>query len=209
MVSILKEETIEIKILHAARKVFIQKGLEGATLQEIADEAEISRTSLHYYFRSKEKLFEAFFELALREFLPRINDIIEMDISIQKKIELFVEAYTDVLLANQFLPIFIMQELRRNPDYVINKFKNEAIFINVTKLQNQFAREIMEGNMRPFQVPDFVSNLIGMCLFPFLAKPVFEELFFEHNEEAFVDFMQRRKKEIISTMINWLKPVNN
>ena len=47
----------EQKILLAARKIFFQKGLAGARMQDIANEAGINKAILHYYFRSKDQLF--------------------------------------------------------------------------------------------------------------------------------------------------------
>ena len=52
----------ESRILEAAKEVFIAKGFDGARMQEIADTAEINKALLHYYFRNKDKLFEAVFE---------------------------------------------------------------------------------------------------------------------------------------------------
>ncbi len=56
-------ENTEQKILNAAREEFINTGLKGARMQEIADRAGVNKALLHYYFRSKEKLYEA----AIRE----------------------------------------------------------------------------------------------------------------------------------------------
>ena len=55
----LKDSTTEEKILEAAKEVFMKYGLYGARMQDIADTAGINKALLHYYFRSKEKLFDA------------------------------------------------------------------------------------------------------------------------------------------------------
>src|ERR1700712_382156 len=60
----------EKKILDAAKKVFELQGYSGARMQQIADEAGISKASLHYYFRSKENLFEKICEDTMKEYLP-------------------------------------------------------------------------------------------------------------------------------------------
>ncbi|HNA17232.1 MAG TPA: helix-turn-helix domain-containing protein, partial [Ferruginibacter sp.] len=52
----------EQKILESARNVFIQKGLAGARMQDIADHAGVNKALLHYYFTSKDKLFNIVFE---------------------------------------------------------------------------------------------------------------------------------------------------
>ena len=48
-----KKEKSKKKILAAAKKVFVSKGMAGARMQDIADEAGINNTLLHYYFRNK------------------------------------------------------------------------------------------------------------------------------------------------------------
>ena len=58
MVKEKRTATTEQQILEAARKIFREKGFEGARMQEIADAAKINKAMLHYYFRSKELLFQ-------------------------------------------------------------------------------------------------------------------------------------------------------
>src|SRR2546425_901472 len=82
----IKEETTENKILQAAKKVFITKGLDGARMQDIADEAGINKALLHYYFRSKDKLFEVIFMEAATSLFPKIVSILDEDISLFDKL---------------------------------------------------------------------------------------------------------------------------
>ncbi|MES1226372.1 MAG: helix-turn-helix domain-containing protein, partial [Bacteroidota bacterium] len=82
MVKIKKDATTEDKILEAARKVFIKKGMAGARMQEIADEAGINKAMLHYYFRNKEMLFDVIFRQAAQKLFPKINIIFESDESL-------------------------------------------------------------------------------------------------------------------------------
>ena len=71
----IQDQTTEKKILDAAKVVFLEKGFDGARMQEIADEAKINKALLHYYFRSKDKLFDAIFHEAFQQFLPHIAEI--------------------------------------------------------------------------------------------------------------------------------------
>ena len=69
----LKVETEKI-IIKAAHEVFIEKGLQGARMQEIADRAGINKALLHYYFRSKDKLFDAVFQDIIKEIIPAVSE---------------------------------------------------------------------------------------------------------------------------------------
>ncbi len=57
----MKDSSTEQNILNAAISVFQKKGMAGARMQEIADEAGINKAMLHYYYRSKQLLFDAVF----------------------------------------------------------------------------------------------------------------------------------------------------
>ena len=124
----------EQKILDAAKKVFVVKGMTGARMQEIADEAGINKSLLHYYFRTKEKLFEAVFQSALGEFFPKVTSYMISDISLEDKIKVFVKEYSKVLQENPFLPSFIIGEVNRNPDNIIQYFKQNIGNIKETSI---------------------------------------------------------------------------
>ena len=107
----------EKSILKAAKLVFYKKGLAAARMQEIADEANINKAMLHYYFRSKQKLFEAVFIQAFRELAPLLNTIFNSDKPIFEKIRDFVDSYITFVTDNPYLPTFIIQEVNINPHF--------------------------------------------------------------------------------------------
>ena len=82
----LESNTEEI-IFKSAIKIFHSKGLAGARMQEIADEAGINKAMLHYYFRSKQLLFEAVFKKAFMQLAPQIHQVLNSEDSLFDKIE--------------------------------------------------------------------------------------------------------------------------
>src|SRR4029078_3015094 len=121
MVKFRKEQNTEEKILSAAKKVFLKEGMAGARMQDIADEAGINKAMLHYYFRSKEKLFETIFKELSIEFLPRVNAIFESDLSLFEKIEVFCSEYISRMMENPFIPLFIVNEINKQPEIFLKK----------------------------------------------------------------------------------------
>ena len=101
-----KDDSTEGRILTAAQKVFLKKGMAGARMQDIADEAGINKAMLHYYFRSKEKLFEKIFAELSHHFFPKLVMIFESDESVFTKIEMVVAEYIDQMEANALSPHF-------------------------------------------------------------------------------------------------------
>src|SRR6476646_10827126 len=121
MVNTKKEQNTEKKILAAAKKIFLKEGMAGARMQDIADGAGINKALLHYYFRSKEKLFEMIFKEAIKEFLPKINLIFESDKDLFEKIEMFCKEYIDQIRKTPYLPVFILNEVNQQPEALIKK----------------------------------------------------------------------------------------
>ena len=94
---ILEFTETEEKILEAAKKVFVNKGYDGARMQQIADEAGINKSLLHYYFRSKDKLFEAVFQETLLRIGPMVLSFVNEPIPLEVKIWKFVDDYIEII----------------------------------------------------------------------------------------------------------------
>ncbi|MEI8060129.1 MAG: TetR/AcrR family transcriptional regulator, partial [Ferruginibacter sp.] len=143
-----KNDTTEEKILAAARKIFTTQGMSGARMQDIADEAGINKAMLHYYFRDKEKLFELIFLQEAEKFFPKINTIFESDLPLFDKIEQFVSQYIDEMVANPYLPWFILNELNRDADRFLSKIWDMKHRPNPVKLLQQIEREVKKGTIK-------------------------------------------------------------
>ncbi len=193
----------ENRILEAAKKVFIEKGLEGARMQEIADEAKINKSLLHYYYRTKERLFSAVFQFAISRFVPKIEEIFTSDMNIFDKINLIIEQYITMLSKNQFIPIFVLHEINRHPDRVVNIMASAGIRPQL--LVDQIENEIKKGVIRPVSAQNLIINIISLCVFPFAARPLIQRLFFENDKKAYAVFLENRKKEVSSFIINAIK----
>lgn len=190
----------EQTILEAAKSVFVKKGLEGARMQEIADEAGMNKALLHYYFRNKEKLFEAVFLDAFNKFIPNINQLINSKESLAKKIRSFVGNYIDIFMENPFIPEFVIHELSRNPDRIVGLFTNSGIDIN--PLVKQIKKEAKKGKISPVEPRQLITNLLSMCIFPFVARPILQNVLFNNDHEAFKGFIEQRREEIPEFIFN-------
>lgn len=190
-------------ILEAAKVVFIKKGMEGARMHEIADEAGINKALLHYYFRSKDKLFTAVFKESFFKLFPNIVDLLKSDITLFDKIRLFVENYIDIINANPLLPSFVIHELSRNPDTVVQMIKSSGV--NPIYFVNQVQEEIEKGSIEVVQPLHLIVNMLAMCIFPFITKPILQEVIFDQDQQQFDIFIQERKKEVSDFIINSIK----
>lgn len=195
----IKDSSAEEKILEAARKVFTKKGYAGTRTRDIAEEAGINLALLNYYFRSKEKLFEVVMGEKLNQLFGTILPIIHNDkTTLEEKIASIVSVYIDLLLKEQGLPLFVLSEVRTNPQRFGEKIKAGRM-LSESILLKQFQER--RPDIHPIQ---FLFSLLGMTIFPFLSKPVFEATG-EVNEEAFRMMVEQRKTLIVKWVLAMLE----
>ncbi|WP_353126203.1 TetR/AcrR family transcriptional regulator [Parapedobacter pyrenivorans] len=177
----------EEKIKEAARKVFTQKGYAATRTRDIAEEAGINLALLNYYFRSKEKLFELIIMEKMQILLGKIGPIImDKNTSIEEKVEQVAEHYIDTLLANPDIPLFVLGEIRSNPDKFASLIKTKTNIADST-LFKQLAEK------RPDIDPlHFIFNMLGLIIFPFIGKPLIQLITGLKSEQA-ITLMKERK----------------
>lgn len=203
MVNPEKDQSTEQKILAAAKEVFIEKGMDGARMQDIADRAGINKALLHYYFRSKEKLFETVFVQQAAEFLPKVGDIMLSEAPLFSKIEQFVDVYITKLIQNPYLPLFILNELNRQPQTFILKIWGERR-PPVQMFVAQVMEEAKKGIIKPIDPRQLIVNMVSMCIFPFAGKPMIQWVT-KMSEEDFKEFMEQRKTEVAKFIIDSIR----
>ena len=204
MVKKAKDTGTEEKILAAARKVFTTKGMAGARMQDIADEAGMNKALLHYYFRDKDKLFETVFLAEAQKFFPTINAIFASDQPLFEKIETFVSEYIDEMLENPYLPWFVINEINRDPDQFMYKIWGKDNLPNPGKLLEQIDAEVKAGRIRPIHPVHLLMNMISMTIFPFVGKPMFTRNL-RLSDKQFREIMEQRKKEIPGFIIHAIR----
>jgi len=198
-----KDSRTEHIILDAAKRVFQNKGMDGARMQEIADEAKINKAMLHYYYRSKQLLFEAVFNNAFALLAPQLNSILNDESSVEEKIRNFTSNYISFISKHPYLPTFIIQELNRNPDFVL-QMKEKKGFPNIEKFKKQIDVEIREGILKPIKAEQLFINIMALNIFPFVASPLIKA-FVNIDDKAFKQLVEDRKTEVADFIINSIK----
>jgi AcrR family transcriptional regulator len=195
----------ESRILEAAKKVFIAYGLDGTSMQRIADEAGINKSLLHYYFRNKEKLFDTVFSYAFQYIVPKMENILGSEDPVFVKIERLVDEYMGLLMENKFIPAFVLHEINRDPDRLFRIFQQSgikpALFVQV------FSAEISKGNIRPVDPRQLIITILSLCIFPVAARPLMQRIFFENNETSYMEFLKQRKKVVSDLIIQSIKNI--
>lgn len=198
-----KDENTEELILAAAKNVFQTKGMDGARMQEIADVAGINKAMLHYYYRSKQLLFEAVFKNAFSLLAPQLNKILNDDSTIEDKVKNFTSNYISFIIKHPYLPNFIIQELNRNPDFILRIQENNS-FLNIEKFKQQVALEVSQGTLKPTKGDQLFINILALNIFPFVAKPLVKA-FIKTDDNGFKQLMEQRKIEVSEFVISAIK----
>ena len=198
------KENTEERILDAAKEVFLEKGNDGTRMQEIADKAGINKSLLHYYYRSKEKLFGAVFKFAFSHFAPNIISLVnDNKDDIFTLIRKFVSLYMDIVMKNPFIPTFILSEVNKKGTVFVNVIK--AAGVNPQAFRDRIQKEVEAGRIRPIDANQLIVNIIGMCIFPIIGRPIIQVILFEDNKADYDKFLESRKKEVADFIINSIK----
>ncbi|MDR1500079.1 MAG: TetR/AcrR family transcriptional regulator [Tannerellaceae bacterium] len=198
---------MEDRIIEAAKTVFVLKGYEATSMNDIACEVGISRTAMHYYFRTKEMMFGAIFKQLIGEILPNINLIMDEESTILDKLPAIIEEYVSALRHNLLFPLFVINEMNRDFEHLLRVVAgNPGQVSPLVRLGRQIVDEMDRGIMRRLPLADVVATFVGLFVFPILVRNTLQALFMDGDPGAFDDFLIRRKQITYEVMLNLLKP---
>lgn len=192
----------EQRILNAARKVFTQKGMAAARMQEVAEEAGINKALLHYYFKDKQHLFEGVFKESAQRQFGCIWDSLKQCDCLFPAIEAFVTAYLDRMIEEPMLPLFIANELNRDAkglaDFVDRGKESRARFLHMV----EEARK--NGEIIDIDPRELLVNIMALCAHPFIVQPMLKHI---HgiSDEAFRRMIQKRRKSVPEFIIRSIR----
>jgi AcrR family transcriptional regulator len=185
------------KALQSARELMLMKGKDGVRMQEIADHAGINKGLLHYYFKNKEVLFRAIFIEEFKKVYGDINDILESQETMEIKLSSIIDRYFELLWENPKLPTFVMFEINKNPKLVKDLSGENKLQLTIALLDNEFKRNgFISSPSYAFQV---ILNIISMCIFPFMMRPMVEEMGLNSGKNF--EIIMKERKEFLKTVV--------
>lgn len=114
---------LERQIIETAQQLFIEKGFAGTSMSDIAATVGINRPTLHYYFRTKDKMFKAVFGSIVISLMPKIHDIIKLDIPFVDRMGMVLDEYIELFTKAPYLPKFICGEIQRDVNHLLEAAK--------------------------------------------------------------------------------------
>lgn len=199
-------ENMEFLILEAAEKLFVEQGFAKTTTGQIAKQAGCNQALVHYYYRTKDNLFEKVFEEKIRLMATNLLGASSIGNTLEEKITKMVEMHFDFLMKNERLIPFLFNELSFNPDRIqplFNKLKQYPMPI-LAQIEESLKEEIEKGNLCPILGMDLLITVVSLNVTPFLMKPVFQRAL-NVSDKDYQDLLIHRKKETVDTILSRLK----
>lgn len=201
------DKQTEDRIFEAATEVFIEKGLDGSRMQDIADRAGINKSLLHYYYRSKDKLFNTVFEMIAMKMLKKFAPVFEGNLTFEEKIRFFFKEHISFLQKNPRLPAFLLNEINRHPERIRKFLANVNIESFYDLLYSHHKDELDRYGITRDNFPQIMTTLASLSVFPFAAKKLLEELFGKVRLN-FDEYIEERKTFAADFSIAALKNMN-
>ncbi|HEX7494050.1 MAG TPA: TetR/AcrR family transcriptional regulator [Bacteroidales bacterium] len=187
------DKMTEEKIFEAATDVFVEKGMDGARMQDIATHAGINKALLHYYFRTKDQLFNKVFEKIAKRMFSKFAPVFDENLTLEEKIRFFFKAHITFMKDNPRLPGFILNEINRNPAR-IKKLLSTIEFKKIwTLLKSQHKNELDKYNITEENLPQIMTTIASMSVFPFAARGILEGIF-QNMGVDFDKYIEERKE---------------
>jgi TetR/AcrR family transcriptional regulator len=201
-------QSMESIILETAERLFLEKGFAMTSTTEIAKEVGCNQALVHYYFRTKENLFNVIFEQKFKEFFHYIFDLYDLkELSFTDKLRKIIETHFDMVRKNSKIPYLIINEFSRKPEQV-REMKEKLKFIPkvvIEQLNNELEVEIAAGRIRRVSLMDLILSVVSLNISLFLLMPIASEIF-EMTEIQKQMVIENRKSEHVIMILNSLRP---
>jgi AcrR family transcriptional regulator len=195
---------MEEVIFDAARKVFVEKGPNKARIADIAEEAGITPSLFHYYFRKREPLFNKVFGSELRRIFPEQQAVLLSDRPVEEKVHTFTHAALEHHRANPHLAAFVTFEAHYSPERLTKAMEDLVGPLDLSVLQAQIDAGVADGRFRPTCACHLVVDMLALCLFPFISAPLLK-LFMGLDDAGFEAFIDTRFETVPATVMQALR----
>ena len=202
------EVNTEQIILEAAEAEFLEKGYGNAKTVAIAQRAGVSHSMLHYYFRTKEQLFQKIFKDKVQVLTQMFNVVFEQNTDLKEILRLLIETQFKFLMQNPQLPMFIIREIlsnKENREWAI-KTVFPHLYPFLSAIEKMLNSEIAKGTIRPIAIHNLLMNILSINISTFMALPVLKENLHFENDKMLENFLNERRESNVLFILNALKP---
>lgn len=203
-----KELTTEQMILEAAEAEFLKKGYGNTKTVAIAKKAGVSHSMLHYYFRTKENLFQKIFVEKVQVISSYFESIFDQRLPFFETVRLIVKSQFDFATQNPNLPHFMLNEILLNKDNrtLLLEALSPKVKSIAAKLDKMLADEISKGTIRPIGMYDFIMNIVSINVSTFIMLPIIKEISPDKSKKYINNMLNERMNSNVQFVLNGLNP---
>ena len=170
-----RNQNIEKRILWVAERLFLEKGFNGTSTTEIAKTVGCNQALIHYYFRTKEKLFWDVFAPKVEQFVEYLDAPLDESLDFIERIKNVIDFYFGILELDERLTPFIVNELLMNPgrwDKFRDRYlRNESRSSAFDRFESMVEEEISAGRIRSIRAIDLLMNIMSLTISVFVVAP--------------------------------------
>jgi TetR/AcrR family transcriptional regulator len=202
-----QETSLEQKILNVAEELFLEKGFAMTSTTEIAKKVGCNQALVHYYFRTKENLFQSIFEQKIRLIISSFQEHESTDLSFEEKLRCKIETHFEMIRANPRLPFLVMNEFTTNPtriDELRKKISSYPMLV-FGNFEKELKAEIKAGRIKKIDTIDLVMNIVSLNAMFFLAGNIFKKVA-QISDNEYEAMIEHRKQEHVRVILDSIRP---
>lgn len=196
-------------ILQAAEALFLTKGYTNTSTTEIAQKAGCNQALVHYYFRTKENLFQQIFIKKVMSLFAEFMKTRPAGMDFTESLRERMGMYFDFIEANKQLPFMVINELAANLERrqaFCEELRTNPIYTQLYRqFDNEVKREIQAGHICPIDTADLYMDIFSLTICTFITLPIYR-LLFQLDSEAERQYILKRREELITAIQKRLRP---
>lgn len=185
------DETLK-KIIVAAKKLFLVNGNLYSTMQDIADEAQLSRSLINYYFRSGSKLTKLVFDEVLDSFFLRIKEAYESKDFFFDRISLLTDLFFADAQNYPFQYLFFLAQINTGNNFYLDRSLDENIFFAV--FCSDVKAAIKKKQIRSCNHYEFIISMLSD-----INKSILIYQYYEHIQDR-KKWIENQKNTFLNTI---------
>lgn len=203
-----RNQNIEKRILWVAERLFLEKGFSGTSTTEIAKSVGCNQALIHYYFRTKEKLFWDIFSPKMEQVVEYLDAPLDENLDFLERIRNIIDFYFGMLELDERLAPFIVNELIMHPgrwEYFRQRFlRSESRSNAYDRFESMVQEEVAKGTIREVQAIDVLLDIMSLCISTFIVAP----MGFARGEcdtDSRKEYLAHRKSAVTELVISGLR----
>ena len=194
----------QIQIIETAERLFAERGFDGTSVRDIADEAGVNVAMISYYFGSKEKMMEALFELRVGSVKIRVESLIkDQSLSPLEKVNMLIDEHIDRVMQKQYFHKIMMGVVATNKNPAILKAAN-SVKIRNAEVVNELIKDGQKKGVfkKKIDVILMMNTMVGTVSQTMMSQTYYREFNKQQDmpDEEFEVLLKRRLSIHIKTL---------